>query len=158
MKEDIFRKESLEKIESPDDLDKCVKVTTPKTWILLAAIVALLIGGCIWGFWGQLNTVVKGACMSESGKQTCMVYESEAKKLNIGNKVKISDDVGEIVDINIMPTDFAEIAARYSYKLKPGEKNDTIREFQTNIAVPDGFYYIEVITETKAPFSFVFNY
>lgn len=158
MKKEIFRKESLEKIESPDDLDRYVKVTTPRTWILLVAIVVLLIGGCIWGFLGELNTVVKGSCMAEGGKLHCMVYESDAEKLNAGDKIKIADTFGEVTDINIFPTAYAEIAAMYNYKVNPGEENDEVREFYATANVSDGFYYIEVITETKAPFSFVFNY
>lgn len=158
MKKDIFRKESMEKMESPDDLDRYVKVTTPKTWILLIAIVVLLIGGCVWGFLGQLNTVVKGACVSESGKQHCIINESDANDLNVGDTIKVAGTTAEITDMNILPSKYSEIASMYNFEISPGTEDDDVREFYAEASIPDGFYFIEVITETKAPFSFVFNY
>ncbi len=158
MKENIFRKESLEKIESPDELDKYVKVTNPKIWILLLAIIVLLVGGCIWGFFGRLNTVVKGACISIDGKQECVVNESDAGKIQIGNTVKIANAFGVITNIDMLPAQYFDVAKKHNYTVMPGQQNGEVREFEAKTDVPDGTYFMEVIVESKAPFAFVFNY
>ena len=38
MKKDLFRKEAVDKITSPDDLNTYVKVLNPRVWLLLAGI------------------------------------------------------------------------------------------------------------------------
>ena len=48
MKQDIFRKKSLERIQSPEQIDDYVRVVTPGLWLVLAAITLLLIAGIMW--------------------------------------------------------------------------------------------------------------
>ena len=40
----IFRKDAVDKLNSPERLDEYLRVTRPSTWLLLGAIAALLIG------------------------------------------------------------------------------------------------------------------
>lgn len=51
----IFRKKSIDKVSSPEKLDDYIRVTTPSVWITLAAIVILLVGATVWGFFGELT-------------------------------------------------------------------------------------------------------
>ena len=49
MNDKIFRKKSVDKMSSPEQLNDYVKVTNPGVWMALAAIAVLLIGICVWG-------------------------------------------------------------------------------------------------------------
>jgi hypothetical protein len=44
MKTDLFRKESVEKITSPEDLNSYVKVLNPRVWVILAGIAIAVLG------------------------------------------------------------------------------------------------------------------
>jgi len=55
MNESIFRKESLDKVSSPEKLDDYIRVTTPSVWITLIAIVLLLTGALVWGIFGEVT-------------------------------------------------------------------------------------------------------
>lgn len=55
MNSSIFRQKSIDKVSSPEKLDDYIKVTTPGVWITLCAIVLLLVGTLIWGFFGELT-------------------------------------------------------------------------------------------------------
>ena len=44
MKKDLFRKEAVDKITSPDDLNNYVKVLNPRVWLILAGIAAAVAG------------------------------------------------------------------------------------------------------------------
>jgi phosphoribosylcarboxyaminoimidazole (NCAIR) mutase len=44
VKGDLFRKEVVEKIQSPEDLNSYVKVFNPRVWIILAGIAAAMVG------------------------------------------------------------------------------------------------------------------
>ena len=49
----LFREKSLERIASPEQLNAYIRVSTPSVWLLLAAVVILLAGVCVWGVWIQ---------------------------------------------------------------------------------------------------------
>lgn len=54
----IFRKKSIERVTSPEQLDDYIRVTTPSVWLILTAAMILIIGALFWGVFGkiQVNT------------------------------------------------------------------------------------------------------
>ncbi|MCR5002518.1 MAG: hypothetical protein K6A71_12075 [Lachnospiraceae bacterium] len=54
----IFRKKSLERVSSPEQLNDYIKVTTPSVWVILAAMLILIAGTLFWAVFGkiQVNT------------------------------------------------------------------------------------------------------
>ena len=44
MAKEMFRKEAMQELGSPEELDKMLRVITPKGWIALSALGVLLIG------------------------------------------------------------------------------------------------------------------
>jgi HlyD family secretion protein len=56
----IFRKVSLERLSSPEQLDQMVQVTDPRGWIALAGLGVLLLAAIGWGIWGSIPTEAQG--------------------------------------------------------------------------------------------------
>jgi HlyD family secretion protein len=56
----IFRKVSLERLSSPEQLDQMVQVTDPRGWLALAGLGALLLTTIAWGIWGSIPTEAQG--------------------------------------------------------------------------------------------------
>ena len=54
----LFRKAAVERLQSPDQLDQLVDVASPKAWIALIALCALLGLGIVWSVVGVLPTKV----------------------------------------------------------------------------------------------------
>ena len=52
----IFRKKTIDRISSPEDLTDYLKVTNPGIWLVLAAVICLLAGLFVWSFVGTLET------------------------------------------------------------------------------------------------------
>ena len=54
----IFRKKSLERVTSPEQLNDYIKVTTPSVWLILFATLVLIVGTLFWAVFGkiQVNT------------------------------------------------------------------------------------------------------
>lgn len=57
-KKSIFRKKSLERVTSPEQLNDYIKVTTPSVWMILFATLILIVGTLFWAVFGkiQINT------------------------------------------------------------------------------------------------------
>lgn len=56
----LFRREALDKLRSPDRLDKMVSVTSPENWMLLLAVGVFLLAVLIWSVFGSLTVTVDG--------------------------------------------------------------------------------------------------
>ncbi len=54
----LFRKKAMERISSPEDLTSYLRVTSPGMWIILAAVIAMLVGLFAWSAVGTLETTV----------------------------------------------------------------------------------------------------
>lgn len=59
-KRDLFRKESLERLSSPEQLDQLMQVVDPKAWLPLVTLGALLVVAVIWSIVGRIPITVKG--------------------------------------------------------------------------------------------------
>lgn len=56
----IFRKEALERLSSPEQLDQLMQIVTPRSWLPLAALGGLLGVGLIWSFVGKIPVTTTG--------------------------------------------------------------------------------------------------
>lgn len=67
MKESIFRKKSIDRISSPEEIDDYMKVTSPDMWLVFGAILLLLAAIFIWSVTGRIesNLVVDGQVITE---------------------------------------------------------------------------------------------
>ena len=59
MDNQLFRKKSLDKVSSPEQLNDYIRVSNPGVWIALSAVIVLLFGVCIWGIFGRLENEIR---------------------------------------------------------------------------------------------------
>ena len=52
---ELFRKKSMDRISSPEELNDYIRVTTPSVWLVLTATVIILVGTLIWGALGTVD-------------------------------------------------------------------------------------------------------
>ena len=97
----IFRKSSIDRVSSPEQLNDYIRVSNPSVWMMLAAVVVLLAGVCVWGIFGRLESKILSAGTSENGIFICYVTEEEAAKVKTGMLVKVNGNdfaVSEIAE------------------------------------------------------------
>lgn len=95
---DIFRKSSLEKLSSPEQLDTMMTVTSPRGWIALLGIGAVLFYVLLWSIFGEIPDKVAGSgIMIRGGAIFDVVAVGTGRVTEI--KVKPGDVVtaGEVV-------------------------------------------------------------
>ena len=60
MQKSLFREEAMDKMSSPDELDRLMRVTDPKGWLALIALLALVAATVVWGVFGNVPIEVGG--------------------------------------------------------------------------------------------------
>ena len=96
----VYRKVSMERISSPEQLNDYLRVTNPSVWIVLAAVVLLLIGTLIWAGFTYIGSSVSGVAAVEDGVMTVR-FEDPAleKKVEAGMSVTVGDTSSPIVSV-----------------------------------------------------------
>ncbi len=61
----IFRKNSIERVSSPEQLNDYIRVTTPSVWVVLAALIILLAGILAWSIFGTVTAETKDGTTQE---------------------------------------------------------------------------------------------
>ena len=89
----IFRKVALERLSSPEQLDQLMQVTTPKGWLALTALGALLLTAVGWGVFGSIPTEAtgEGILLRRGGVSNVVTAES-------GQVEEILVGVGDVIE------------------------------------------------------------
>lgn len=100
MKEELFRKSSLEHLTSLEKLDSCVKVTTPKAWLVTVGILVLMICAGIWSGMASLKSSIPAIGVVQEGVIHVFVSPEQAEKLKEGMTVEAKGKcIGEITHV-----------------------------------------------------------
>jgi len=59
MQKSLFRQEAMDKTLSPDELDRLMRVTRPRGWLALIALLALVAAAVAWGVLGAVPVAVR---------------------------------------------------------------------------------------------------
>ena len=129
----LFRKKTLDRISSPEQLTDYLRVTNPGIWVVLVAVILLLAGVFAWSMVGTLETTAEV-------------------------KIVVSDHIAEIIPLGSESLDEG-MPLRVSGQEYIIAFDDT-DEFgrSTGIAeveLPDGTYDGTVVLEAVHPISFL---
>ncbi len=61
----VFRKKSIERVSSPEELNDYIRVTTPSVWLVLVAIILLLAGMLAWSVLGTVEVHAEDGSVEE---------------------------------------------------------------------------------------------
>lgn len=106
----LFRKSALERLASPEQLDKTIVITSPLSWLSIIGVAIIIVSFIAWSFVGTLPTTVSSHGVivgSENVIDIHSKYSGEIVQYYIkeGNNVKIGDKIADIkVSENIIET------------------------------------------------------
>ena len=146
----VFRKEALARISSPEQMEDYMQVASPRLWMVLGAVIALLIGFVIFASTATMENVVRVQAevatdtLEDGTKYSLIVFDIPKEQegvLKIGMPLRIVDKEGQIA-----------VFYRSSEDNKAGGVlNDT------SDLLLEGSYDVEIVTETTTPISFLLN-
>ena len=143
MQSHLFRKQNVERISSPEQLQDYMRVTNPGIWMVLAAVIVLLAGLLAASALVKVETTVeaKGE-IAQAGGEVVMTLTPEA-----GQAVR--ED---------MPVRLAGQDGRVAYVYESDGETIVKAELDKAAeALPAGTYDVEIVTETLSPISFLLN-
>ena len=133
--ETVFRKETLERISSPEQLTDYLKITNPGVWVILSAVILLLAGLFAWSMIGTLETTATA-------------------------KVIVSNDTAQIVpiDADIITEGMVFRVNSEEYTVALAENDDLGRHFgMASVDLPDGIYDGTIVVDQVHPIDFLLN-
>ena len=104
----IFNQKAAEKLHSPDDLDKYVRVANPSVWVALIACIALLAGLLAWGVFGAVTTSVSTTGVCVEGNAMCFLSAEDVAKVHVGDVASVGGEPMKVADVAAMPLSRAE--------------------------------------------------
>lgn len=157
MNDKIFRKKSIEKMSSPEQLNDYIKVTNPGVWMLLAAIAILLAGICVWGIFGKLETKLTVAAESREGQTVLYVKESDIASVRENMRVSVGNETYTVVAISDEPIAVTEKISEYARHTGDLALGEWVYIVQTDGKLDDGIYRAQIVIDSVSPLHFVFN-
>lgn len=131
----IFRKKTLDRISSPEQLTDYLRVTNPGIWLVLATVILLLAGIFAWSTAGRLETLASGTAVVRDG--TAEIILAGSGSVQSGMAVRLG---GEEYHISTVEADDYGRAVAWA-----------------PVSVADGRYDVQVVLESVHPIQFLFD-
>lgn len=155
---ELFRKKSIERVTSPEQLNDYIRVSNPGVWMILAAVVFLLAGVCVWGVFGRLDTKKQASGVCENGKLTCYIKSDDISDVKEDTIISVDGKEYTVKSVSASPVRLD--GEKDSYLIYLGGFSETDWVFSVTVDAPDladGEYSVDVITKRVSPISFVLN-
>ena len=162
-KENIFRQKAIDKVNSPEQLDSYLKVTSPSVWLILCAIIALLIGAIVWGTVGKLETTIDTGAFVENKIAYCYFKEDNRDKVKPGHIIRIDDKeyvvkkIGYGGQIGVDTATAGSSLDNLMAHLVDVKDKEFVYIAVADCDLEDGAYKATLVLDSVSPLEFVFN-
>ena len=156
-KQDIFRTKSIERIECPESMNDYLQVTSPGVWLVLITIVIFLIGACIWGIFGSIESTVNVAVVSTDTETICLVPNTALESVIRNRAVRITDTNYELLPATLEPEIISEDTNIYWILAGNLNIGDIVYRIPLSQNLSEGVYTGTIVTETLSPLSLLLN-
>lgn len=157
MNENVFRKKSIDRVSSPEQLNEYIRVANPGVWMVLAAIVILLIGAVVWGVVGHIDTTVTAVSVVENGTMRVYVKETDVGKIKLGQKVRMEDGEGTVAEIAAEPVMVDGQFTDYMCHIGALHSGEWVYAVVVDGQWNDGVGRAQITIERISPMSFILN-
>ncbi len=154
----LFKKSSIDRADSPEELNAYIRVESPGVWIILAGAIVFLIGVVIWGIFGTVGTTME-VCASVNGDAAiCYVSAKDISELKEGMTVTIGDQEGRIRSIPDTPLEIDADFDDYALYISGFSRGDYCYAVDVDMKdVKDGTYPAVITLESLHPIFFILH-
>ncbi len=157
MNDDIFRKKSIDNMDSPENLDSFLRITNPPIWFAIIGVIILLIGTVIWGCMAKLEVKLDGVVVSKAGKAVCYVSELDIASISAETEVIVNGNRYTVNSVSGQAFEAGEVLNDYSMNLGGFSRGEYVYELGLDASINDGNYASKLVVESISPISFIFS-
>ena len=153
MEKNLFRQESLDHISSPEELHDYMKVTSPRLWMVLVAVVALLAGFIVYASVSTLENKL-------DVKAQVSVYTDPAtgEKSVDDVMITIPEDKKNLVQREmVVRLEGFEGKIDYIHEDKDSTEAHVVFENPKELPAQEGSYDAVIVLEQVSPIKFLIN-
>ena len=155
MKQELFRKKAIDQLSSPEQWTDYIRVSSPAMWMVLGGIILLLLGACVWGAFGRLDTTLQTAAVSGGDQLVLLVREEDTTKLQPGMTVTVNGNQHAILEVTTRMTQIAADSLEAHYG--SFEAGQWVCLAALDGSEPEGIYSASILIESIAPMKFALN-
>lgn len=157
MENSVFRKKSIARVSSPEQLNDYIHVTNPGVWTVLLAVIIFLIGVFVWGIFGHMDTRLTVAGICRGGELICYVKEADIESVKAGMSVSVGECKYKIVLVEPEPVSVTDEIGSYALHLGALQTGEWVYPVVVNTELEDGTYQAVITIESVSPISFIIN-
>lgn len=159
MKKDtsIFRKNSLAQIQSPEELNTYIQVTSANVWIVLSGIILLLVGVIIWGIFGKITTTVKIPVEVSQNQGVFYISPQNAERVETGMAVTVEGKKAAVKELSASPLQLDETTDDYVKFIGGFSDGDFCYSGTVELPLEDGVYEGVLTLDSIHPMQFVLH-
>lgn len=157
MENNLFRQKSIDRISSPEALHDYMRVTSPRLWMILAAIMILLAGFIVFACTCNMENTMNIRVKVET-------FEAIADEGGVPEKVTLVSAKLPMDQIDVVKTGMKIRLAKAEgkvYWISTSTEEDVIDVFfdmeYDYVPLDDGEYDAELVLESTTPISFLWN-
>ena len=99
MNKQLFRQQSMDHISSPEQMHDYMRVTSPRLWMLLSAILALLVGLVVYASTTRMENTMSIRLQAGENYGTCDLTAAQKDMVKTQMPVRLGDVTGYVSDI-----------------------------------------------------------
>lgn len=154
---DIFRKKAVERVNSPEQLNDYIRVTSPPIWMVLAGVICILVGAIIWGIFGNLYTTIDGAGIVYDHNLTVYVGTGDRASVKEGMTITCNGTTTTVRQIGEQPVRVTQDMGEFVLQTAGLNDGEWAYPVEADTELPDGSYAASIITESVHPISFIIH-
>lgn len=100
---DLFRKKSLDRVNSPEQLDDYIRVASPGVWLVVLSALVLLAGALVWVRLGHVDTKVDTVAVCQGGIMQCYIDEADISRITDEVCVSLDGERYSVSEVSAFP-------------------------------------------------------
>lgn len=157
MKEEIFRKRSLEKISSPEKIDDYIKTESLNLRLVIIAVAIVFLGFVLWSVLGKIQISETAVTVCKNGRAVCYINENNSEDISEKTEFNIEDENYYMKSITKIPCKVSDALSEYEAHVVDFDENAWVYAVELEPKPEDGIYKTKVILNSVSPISLLLN-
>lgn len=140
---DLFRKKSLDRVNSPEQLNDYIRVASPGVWPVVLSVLVLLVGIFVWVRFGHVDATVDAVAICQGGTMQCYIDEADISQITDEVRVSLQGESYSVSEVSAFPVVLPDEA-----RTAPDKTQGYVLTAAAP-GLPDGCYEVSLISRWK---------